>query len=92
MLERDIHLNKFKFKSYGGINEYLYSFEPKKQLEVLNTMNLHWSSSEIAITDNTYMLFHLDRKDNDESYTKYQKWYIMLYWRLKAFVKDLIFK
>lgn len=72
LLEYDIHINKYQYISMGGINEYLPAFPPEKQTEIINSMNLHWASTEEAKTENVVMLFHLDRSKEDDEYS-YQK-------------------
>lgn len=90
LLEHDIHINRFKFKSFGGINEYLYRFPKEHQLKVLKEMNLHWSSSKDAILDQTVMLFHLDRAEDDSQYVGGHARSTIIKNRIKCFIKDII--
>lgn len=43
------------------MNEYLSLFPEAQQRDILDKMNLHWTSSEEAVTDKIFMLFHRDR-------------------------------
>lgn len=61
LLEKNIHLKKYDYKSWNGINEVLFRFPVEKQKEILKNMNLHWTTSKEAINENTVMLFHVDR-------------------------------
>lgn len=92
LLEEDIHLKKFKYTSMGGINEYLFRFSVKKQKEIIDKMQLHWSSSRDAINDNVVMLFHLDR-ENSVDYSPEITFRVKIRYsidKFKCYIKDLL--
>ncbi len=87
LLEKDIHLNKYNYESWGGINECLYTFPIKKQKEIMKNMKLHWTSSRDAINENTVMLFHLDRANSNEKVP-----IINFKIKIKIFIKKMLYK
>ncbi len=61
ILKKGFHINKFRqFKSMGGIMEYLPIYPVNKQIRIIETLNSHWTSSEVT-TNKSYLQFHLDR-------------------------------
>lgn len=92
LLEEDIHLKKFQYTSMGGINEYLFRFSVEEQKEIIDKMQLHWSSSRDAINDNTVMLFHLDR-ENSVDYAPEITFRVKIRYsieKFKCYIKDLL--
>lgn len=69
LLEQNMHIKKYNYDSFGGINEYLFRFKTEKQKMILKDMNLHWSSTQEGVIDSTVMLFHLDREQNSKNYS-----------------------
>lgn len=67
-LVHDMQIKKYHFLSLGGINEYMFAFSPKRQNRILKKMDLHWTSSREALSDNIVMRFHLDRDKQKGSY------------------------
>ncbi len=92
LLEKDIHLKKYNYKSLNGINEVLYSFPIKEQKEILKNMNFHWTSSKDAINENIVMLYHLDRANSSEEGTLLtgKVKFKLFCERVKCIIKDLI--
>ncbi len=67
IIEKGYHLNRFpQYKAPCGVIEVLPTLDNSTQLDIISTMNTHWSSSQIAVNDDTYMLFHLDREDRSD--------------------------
>ena len=67
-LEHDYTIKKYKYVCMGGINEYIGKFSKKKQTEILNNMNLHWTSSQEILPEQVVMRFHLDRDKSGSDY------------------------
>ena len=67
-LEHDFSIKRYKYVCMGGINEYIEKFNIEKQYEILQSMNLHWTSSHEAVPDQIVMRFHLDRDKSDSDY------------------------
>lgn len=61
-LEHNMKIKKIHYLSIGGLNEFMFTFNLKKQKRIIKKLKVHWTSSEKAITDDTVMQFHLDRK------------------------------
>ncbi len=93
ILEKGFHLKRTNYSSMGGIMEYLYNFPEERQKEIIQTIGTHWSSNPHVTTENTYLLFHLDRKKDSHDYsyklpyTTILKMYIRMY---KSILKDYL--
>lgn len=68
IIEKGYHLKKTKYSSMGGIIEYLYNFPAEKQKNIIKDLGTHWSSNPNVTTENTYLLFHLDRTKEAKVY------------------------
>lgn len=60
-LAHNMKIKKYHYICMGGINEYMDVFSTKKQKQIVDNMNLHWTSSKENISDKIVMRFHLDR-------------------------------
>lgn len=67
IIKKGYKLNRFNYESIGGAVEYLSQFSEKKQHEILERMGSHWTSSKTK-NKNTFMLFHLDRDEDNNNY------------------------
>ena len=67
-IEHDFAIKKYKYVCMGGINEYIGKFNINKQTKILNSMNLHWTSSQEVLPDHVVMRFHLDRDKSNSDY------------------------
>lgn len=64
------HIRKYpEIVSNGGVMEYLFERPKEEQLNIINNLETHWSSSKDAINDRTHLLFHLDRIDGKGNYS-----------------------
>lgn len=67
IMKKGYKLKRFNYEAIGGAVEYLPQFSEKMQREILERMGSHWSSSKIR-SKNTFMLFHLDRDEDNYNY------------------------
>ena len=67
-LVHNMEIKKYHYLSLGGINEYMFTFSPKRQKQIVKKMNLHWTSSGDMISDDIVMRFHLDRTKQTGNY------------------------
>ena len=67
IIKKGYKLKRFKYEAIGGAVEYLPQFSEKQQYKILSSMQSHWSSSNVQ-NENTYMLFHLDRDEDNKNY------------------------
>lgn len=85
-LEHDFGIRKYPYLCMGGINEYLDIFNIKKQRKILKKMNVHWTSSMEAVSDDTVMLFHLDRSKQTGGYGYNHIWRNMMRFIIKRYL------
>lgn len=89
--QKGYHIHRFRdLNSGGGIMEYLPFFPIEEQKRILELLGTHWSSNPAMVNNNTYLLFHLDRVDNNNYTSNYKSIFSAKKSRIKLIVKDII--